>query len=81
MSEPAQDDPQHAVDLSGIPLGQIARLCRDAAAELSPQDLADRPVLRRAVQRARETAGRAGEAWAGHGEAPPPLPPLSPPEP
>jgi hypothetical protein len=74
MSEPAQNDFQQTMDLTSVPLDQVARLCRDAAGELSPADLADRPALRRAVERARETAGRAAEAWAGHGEQPPPLP-------
>jgi hypothetical protein len=79
MSEPAQDDPQHAVDLTGVPLDQVARLCQETVDGLGPQELADRPALRRAAQRARETVDGAGPAWAGHGESPPPLP--SPPEP
>jgi hypothetical protein len=79
MSEPARDDFSLTEDLTGLPLDQLARLCQDAADELSPQDAADRPILRRALHRVKEKAGQAGEAWAGHGEQPPLLP--SPPEP
>jgi FXSXX-COOH protein len=78
MSEPVQDGDSLAVDLTGIPLDQIARLCAATANDLSPEDATDRPALRRALRRVRETAGQEGEAFAGHGEQPPPLLPLSP---
>jgi hypothetical protein len=80
MSEPVHDDDSLAVDLTGVPLHQIARLCAAVADDLSPEEASRRPALRRALRRVRETAGQAGEAFAGHGEQPPPLLPLPPPE-
>jgi FXSXX-COOH protein len=77
MNESTQDNESWAIDLTGIPLDQIARLCQSAARELSPEDARDLPVLQRALRRVRDSAGHAGEAFAGHGEQPPllPLPP------
>ena len=81
MSEPAHENDSLpddlAVDLTGIPLDQIARLCESAAGELSPDEASDRPILRRALRRALETAGHGGEVVAGHGQVPPPPPPPS----
>jgi len=75
MSETAPDHESVAIDLTGVPLDQIARLCQATADDLSPEDARDQPVLHRALRRAKETAGQAGEAFAGgHGEQPPPLP-------
>jgi hypothetical protein len=77
MSAHVEDNEEPAIDLTGIPLDKIASLCRETAAEITPEDARDLPVLRRALCRAKNTAGRAGEAFAGHGEVPPPLPPLT----
>lgn len=59
--EPAPDEADALVDLSGITLERIARLCGPSASGLDPDDITDRPVLRRAVRRVQ----REGERGSG----------------
>ena len=66
MSEPTAGEATEFVDLSGVTLERVARLCSAAAQELSPEDAADRPVLRRALRQVQEKASRSGEMFAGH---------------
>jgi len=66
MSEPTSGEATEFIDLSGVTLDRVAWLCESAAQELSPEDAADRPVLRRALHRVQEEASRAGEMFSGH---------------
>jgi uncharacterized protein len=64
LSEPPAEDGSYLVDLTGMTLERIARLC-DPAAGLDPDGLEDRPVLRRALLRVREETERGQETFAG----------------
>ena len=56
MSEPPAEDSSSLVDLTGMTLERIRQLC-DLSADLDPDGLANRPVLRKALLRVqRETA-------------------------
>lgn len=66
MSESAPEHASPLVDLTGIKLDRIAHLCARAAGNLVPDDLEDRPVLRRALRRVQEEAERTGETFVGH---------------
>jgi hypothetical protein len=48
-------------------LGRIARLCEATASDLTPEDIADRPVLRRALQRIQEEAEHSDGTFCRHG--------------
>ncbi len=61
MTEPAPDEAGPLVDLSDVTLERIAQLCGPAASGLDPDDVADRPVLRRALLRVQ----REGECRSG----------------
>ena len=65
MTEPAPDEAAPLVDLSGITLERIARLCGPSASGLDPDDVTDRPVLRRAVQRVQREGERSSGLFAG----------------
>lgn len=64
MSELQAEDGSYLVDLTGMTLDRIARLC-DASADLDPDGLAERPVLQRAFLRVREETERGQETFAG----------------
>lgn len=61
MTEPAPDEAGPLVDLSGVTLERIARLCGPAASGVDPDDVTDRPALRQALLRVR----REGECRSG----------------
>lgn len=65
MSERTGDEDFPLPDLSGTTLERIARLCGPAAGLLDPDDLADRPALRRAVLRVQREEEHTGELYAG----------------
>ena len=58
MTELAPDEAATLVDLSSMTLERIARLCGSSADGLDPDDVADRPALRRALQRVRQDGER-----------------------
>lgn len=66
LNEPTTEDATHLVDLTGIALGRITRLCEAAARDLTPEDMADRPALRRALRRIEEEAQRSGGNFCRH---------------
>jgi len=68
VSEIRPDDFPLLVDLTGVALDRIARLCQEAASDLAPQDAEDYPAIQRALKRVRDEAGRAGEAFVGHSD-------------
>lgn len=61
--QPAPDDDQALVDLVGLTLDRIRRLCGQDA--LEPDELTDRPVLRQALLRVQQDARNAEESFAG----------------
>jgi hypothetical protein len=65
LTEPAPDEAEPLVDLSGITLERIARLCRASASGLDPDDLKDRPVLRRAMRKVQREGERGSGLLAG----------------
>lgn len=65
MTEPAPDEAAPLVDLSGITLERIARLCGPSAGGLDPDDVTDRPVLRRALLRVQREGERSSGLFAG----------------
>lgn len=65
MSEPAADEAAPLVDLSGITLERIARLCGPSAGNLDPDDVTDRPLLRRALLRVQQEGERSSGLLAG----------------
>lgn len=64
MSEPPAEDSSALVDLTGMTLERIRQLC-DPSADLDPDGLANRPVLRRALLRIRREAAQGEETFAG----------------
>jgi len=50
-----------------VPLERITRLCEAAARDLNPEDMTDRPVLRRALHRIEEEARRSDGTFCRHG--------------
>jgi hypothetical protein len=65
LSEPVPDEAAPLVDLSGITLERIAKLCGSSADSLDPADVTDRPVLRRALLRVRQEGESSGGLLAG----------------
>ncbi len=65
MTEPDPDEAAPLVDLSGITLERIARLCGPSASGLDPDDITDRPVLRRAVEKVQREGERGTGLVAG----------------
>lgn len=71
MSNSFRGESAALVDLTDVPLEQIARLCGEAAADLGAEDAFDAPVLQRALRRLREEAASPGEIYAGHSQGNP----------
>lgn len=65
MTEPARDEAGPLVDLSDVTLERIARLCEHAASSLDPDDMTDRPALRRALLRVQREGERDSGLLAG----------------
>lgn len=65
--QPAADDAD-LVDVTGLTLDRIRRLC-DPESGLDAEDLADRPVLRQALRRILDDAQRAEESFAGFNDS------------
>jgi hypothetical protein len=65
LTEPAPNEAAPLVDLSSTTLERIARLCGPAADRLDPEDVADRPVLRRALLKVKQEGERNSELFAG----------------
>lgn len=65
MTEPAPDETAPLVDLSGITLERIARLCGPSASGLDPDDITDRPMLRSAVEKVQRDGERGTGLLAG----------------
>jgi hypothetical protein len=64
LSEPLPADSSPLVDLTGMTLERIRQIC-DPSARLDPDDLANRPVLRRALLRLRQEATQGEQTLAG----------------
>lgn len=71
MRDSFRGDFAELVNLTEIPLDQVARLCEEAAEGLPPEEALDSPVLRRAVRRLRQEALCPGEIYVGHSEGKP----------
>ncbi|MGA2830285.1 MAG: hypothetical protein ABSF03_29725 [Streptosporangiaceae bacterium] len=65
MTEPAPGEADPLVDLSDITLERIARLCGPSASGLDPDDITDRPMLRRAVRKVQRDGERGSGLLAG----------------
>jgi hypothetical protein len=65
LTDLAPDDTAPLVDLSGMTLERIARLCGPSASGLDANDVADRPVLRQALLRVQREGARASDLLAG----------------
>jgi hypothetical protein len=61
LSEPPVED---LVDLTGMTLERIRQLC-DPSADLDPDGVANRPVLRRALLRIRRETAQGEQTFAG----------------
>lgn len=65
MRGPTIDNVSHLPDLSAAPLDEIVRLCNPSEANLAPEDLTDRPVLREALLRVQREATQQRGFYAG----------------
>jgi hypothetical protein len=65
LTEPVPGEAATLVDLTSVTLEQIARLCGSSVGSLDADDIADRPVLRRALLRVRQDSERNNGLFAG----------------
>jgi hypothetical protein len=65
LTEPPLDEAGPLVDLSDVTLERIARLCDPAVSGLAPEDVQDRPALRRALLRVQQEGEHPGGLFAG----------------
>jgi hypothetical protein len=65
LSEPPAEDSSSLVDLTGMTLERIRQIC-DSSADLDPDGLANRPVLRWALLRVQREAAEGEQSFAGH---------------
>jgi hypothetical protein len=56
----------HLIDLTEMTLDKIVHLCETTGRDLDPEDIADRPVLQRALRRVQAEADRGHETFCGH---------------
>jgi hypothetical protein len=66
MSQLAPGDDAQLADLTSVSLDRVAQLCEEAARDLTPDDAADRPALRRALRRIEQQNARPGETFVVH---------------